>query len=79
MLNKVFKQFGWHIEPMEMDHFVPFSHNGKQTDNNMVCACKTCNRKKSNNKGWKKRNPSIIGKILYWFYPVIEQELKELK
>jgi len=77
MFNKVAKHFGWYVEPMETDHFIPFAKNGSQKDENMVAACKSCNRKKSDNSGWQKRNPSIIGRILYQLYPMISKELKQ--
>lgn len=32
--------------PFEVDHVVPYSKNGGHTEENLVCACRRCNRSK---------------------------------
>jgi 5-methylcytosine-specific restriction endonuclease McrA len=34
--------------PMTIDHVVPRSHGGKETWENLVCACSACNSRKGN-------------------------------
>jgi 5-methylcytosine-specific restriction endonuclease McrA len=36
----------------ELDHIAPVSKGGKHTENNLVWACITCNRRKNDKTGW---------------------------
>jgi 5-methylcytosine-specific restriction endonuclease McrA len=39
---------GKNSQPMTVDHIIPKSYGGKDTWENLVCACPSCNRKKGN-------------------------------
>ena len=47
--------------PLEIDHVIPFSLGGESTVENLVCACRNCNRRKQAKQGllWKPR-PVIL-------------------
>jgi len=54
-------------EPFQLDHIIPQSKGGLDNTNNLVCACKTCNLKKSDKSlkdlGWK--HPPLTDKVVY--------------
>ena len=39
-------QYCGSLDKIECDHIQPFSKGGEETDNNLITACRTCNRKK---------------------------------
>jgi 5-methylcytosine-specific restriction endonuclease McrA len=44
----------WMMIEHEIDHIIPLSKEGTNDADNLVIACKACNRKKSNNEGWNR-------------------------
>ena len=44
--RKTCQYCGGNEGPMTVDHVIPRSHNGRETWENLVCACEKCNNKK---------------------------------
>jgi len=36
----------WKFTPIEIDHVIPLSKGGENTEENLVCSCRKCNRSK---------------------------------
>lgn len=49
-------------KPLEVDHVMPRSRGGLDTETNLVCACITCNRSKSD-KTPEEWGGFILGKV----------------